>query len=133
MPPTMAMASPCDDFLVCAAGASGGGAGGTVGLGWAMVFSESFTRDASPSLTSVASLSPGTAWPAAAIFRAMANSRPFWKRSSGRFASAFRIRASRGRGTWTLSTDGAAGSSFSTLCMMVVSAPVKGFSPVRNW
>jgi len=29
--------------------------------------------------------------------------------------------------------DGANGSSCSTLNMMVVELPVKGFSPVRNW
>lgn len=56
-----------------------------------------------------------------------------WKRSSGRLANAFFISESNPGGTCTFSSDGAIGSSLSTLCMIVVSCPVNGFSPVRNW
>ena len=61
------------------------------------------------------------------------NSAAVWKRRSGLLAIAFFTTASHAGGRVALSIEGASGSSFNTLCMMVVTAPVNGFSPVRNW
>ena len=88
-------------------------------------------RVASPRLTMVASLSACA--PVSAASSARRKSAALWKRSSGRLAMARFTTASRRAGTCTFSTEGQGGSSFSTLCMMVVSAPVNGFSPVSSW
>jgi len=82
--------------------------------------------------TTVASVAAGASRPSTAALIASANSRAVWNRSSGRFASARFTTPSNGRGTCTFSLDGGSGSSWRTLCMIVVAEPVKGFSPVSS-
>src|SRR6185437_6840923 len=62
----------------------------------------------------------------AASASAREKSAAVWKRSSGRFASAFFTTASIAGGNCTFSVDGGSGSSFSTFCIVVAVEPANG-------
>ena len=102
-----------------------------VGVGADAAAGNSVASSSTPPITVASGSAAGC--PAAIACSAAMKAWASWKRSSGRLASALRTMPSKAAGTCTLSSDGAIGSSFSTLCMIVVSWPVKGFSPVRNW
>ena len=110
IPPTIAIASPCDR-----AGLPGTGLGsGAAGAGWRTVRIVDWVGSVLMSIgacaarfvivavpTTVASVAAGTSRPSIAALIASANSRAVWKRSSGRFASARFMTPSNGFGTWT--------------------------------
>jgi hypothetical protein len=54
-------------------------------------------------------------------------------RASGRFAIARATTASSAGSTATERADGGGASVFSTLCMIEVTEPSNGLSPVSNW
>jgi hypothetical protein len=76
---------------------------------------------------------PVTALPCSACSIAAWNSRAFWKRSSGFFASARATTASKPGGSAPLTEDGFGGWLWSTLCITVAGVSArKGLTPVSS-